>query len=779
MNGKNTKGNRHPRNDLTINPSGNESIRDVIANTGIGRRRFMRSTLSASVVAAIAGAGGMGFTRSTLAAPIPPSPGFGGIGFDSIPPNTLIAPPNPGVADAVAVPPGYTVEVLVAWGDPIVPGGPGWNEAATQTAHAQERQFGMHCDGMYYFPFPARGGPSSTRGILCVNNEYTHEEILHGPDGLAGGAGVTIGKVRKSQAAHGVSICEVVKSAGRWRVNVGSAFGRRITANTKLVISGPAAGHALLMSKKFNITPIGSIHIGTNDGHTGYGTANNCANGYTPWGTYLTCEENWNGYFGWNAGDPEPANSVVLNDQRRYGISAGGFGYRWHEVDPRFNARTNFLEPYHFGWVVEIDPFDPKSVPVKRTALGRFKHESAQVAVGTDAAGTPNRVAFYMGDDERNEYVYKFVCARAYDPNNRAANRKLLDHGTLYAARFTGTPVPGKPATFRGVWLPLTPDAESVIDNPNLPGTKLKLRELPQFAGADDTEVQALILLKTRQAADALGATMMDRPEWTAVRTYNGFTGYDVNRPLEVYCALTNNSRRGNTPASSNNPNGTTASGSANPPVDPANPRPDNDFGHIIRWREDGNHVTATGFEWDIFVLAGDAVTTKALGGSYNNANLVDGMPGVGPFYQGNIVDNPNGSADLGAPDGLWFDQFGRLWIQTDHAGNGAGDFINIGSNVMAAADPNTGEFRRFLTSPNHCEVTGMTNTPDGRTMFVGIQHPGEDSGPANPTQFSNWPQAQFATNSAGKPLPNTSGLSRPRSAVLVITRNDGGIIGA
>jgi secreted PhoX family phosphatase len=408
-----------------------------------------------------------------------------------------------------------------------------------------------------------------------------------------------------------------------------------------------------------------------------------------------------------------------------------------------------------------------------------------------------------MGDDERNEYIYKFVCAGVFNPTNRAANRNLLDSGTLYVAKFTANLVVGKTDTYRGDWIALAPDTLSVIDNGA--GVFYMLRELGHFNGTgvngasnpNDAEVQALILIKTRQAADAVGATMMDRPEWTALRTYNdgfgpGYT-YDSGHPLEVYCTLTNNNRRGggggssSTPpaTSSNSPNGTTAAASARPQVDLANPRPDNDFGHIIRWREDDNYVTATGFEWDIFTLCGDTVTTKTLAANYFGTNFVPGS-GTGPFYQGNIVDAPDGSADFGAPDGLWFDQFGRLWIQTDQVGNATGDWVNIGANVMCCADPNTKEIRRFLTSPNNCEVTGVVNTPDGKTMFVGIQHPGEDSPAANPTQYSNWPQSQFSKNSAGENLAVVAGVLqpaganiRPRSSVLVITREDGGVIGA
>jgi secreted PhoX family phosphatase len=652
----------------------------------------------------------------------------------------------------------------------------------------------MHCDGMHYFPFTSSNGQGSGNGILCVNNEYTHEEILHGKDGLAGGAGVTIAKVRKSQAAHGVSVVELVAIGSAWSVVENSEYGRRITANTPMRIGGPAAGHALMKSKKFEILPHGSFEIGLNNGYVAHGTDNNCAHGYTPWDTYLTCEENWNGYFvapsNGDRIDPALADkrAEIKQGNTRYGINAAGFGYEWHKVDPRFDADSNPLEPNLFGWVVEIDPFDPASLPVKRTALGRFKHESAQLAM-TRGAGGDLRVAYYMGDDERNEYIYKFVCSDAFQPGNRTANRNLLDRGTLYAARFTDRPGTGA-GTYRGQWVALLPGTETVLDDPKTFGRKLQLRELAAFAGADDAEVLAKILIRTRQAADAVGATMMDRPEWTALRTYDdpaarqgGYPVYDAAKPLEIYCTLTNNNRRGGggSPAgatSSNKADGTTEAGSARPAVDLANPRPDNDYGHIIRWREDGNVVTATGFEWDIFMLCGDKATTKTLASSYDGTNRVGGRTGTGPFYQGDIAAGPGGGADFGAPDGLWFDPFGRLWIQTDQAGDATGDWVNIGANSMACADPTTKEVRRFLTGPHKCEITGVTNTPDGKTLFVGVQHPGEDSPAANPTAFSNWPQSQFAVNSGGRPLPNTPGLRRPRSSVLVITKDDGGIIG-
>jgi len=795
------KGKLHPANDETINPSGNESINEIINEINESRRQFIKTGVSAGIMVALGGgiAGRALLGDIAEAAPIPASNGtdsigFGGIGFDSIP--AKLAP----VANSVEVPAGYKVELLATWGQPIMPGAPDWNPDATQTAADQEKQFGTHCDGMHYFPFPGRSGPSNERVINAINNENKKQQILHGEEGLTGGYGLTIAKVRKSQASHGVSIIEVRKTAGKWGVVRNSAYGRRITANTPIRISGPAAGHALLKSKKFDIQTGNSTEIGTNDGFSAFGTHNNCAHGYTPWGTYLTCEENWNGNFGWNIGDVVNTGNALTdaeanNNHVRYGVTQAGFNYNWHVADPRFNARTNPLETHLYGWVVEIDPFDPAAKPVKRTAMGRFKHESAQYAVSQQPSG--NRVAFYMGDDERNEYVYKFVCAQAFDPKNRTANRNLLDSGTLYVAKFTSTAVVGKTDTYRGEWIALKPETFSVISNGS--GGFYQLRELGHFNGtgvngtanADDAEVQALILIKTRQAADAVGATMMDRPEWTALRTYNDGFGnasyrYDDQHPLEVYCTLTNNNRRGGGGSiSSNRTDGTTAAGSARPAVDLANPRPDNDFGHIIRWREDENYVTATGFEWDIFTLCGDTITTKTLAANYLNTNLVPGS-GTGPFYQGNINDTPDGSADFGAPDGLWFDQFGRLWVQTDQAGDATGDWVNIGANVMCCADPNTREIRRFLTSPRNCEVTGVINTPDGKTMFVGIQHPGEDSPASNPTQFSNWPQSQWDKNSAGENLAVINGIPqpvganiRPRSSVLVITRDDGGVIGA
>lgn len=734
------KGASHPTNDVTLAESASPSILDVIAHVDTSRRQFIvKSGMGAT---ALASAGGLtlgGLVSSVQAAPVPASVGFPGIGFESVPANTRAANVAQGgaansVIDRITVPTGYSAQLFVAWGDPIMPGGTAFAGDARETAAQQLKQFGMHNDGMHFFPFTgANGLPSSDRGVLCVNNEYTHEEVLF-PDGQVG-TGYSIAKTRKSQAAHGVSVLEARRVNGKWNVVKNSPYGRRITANTKARVSGPAAGHPLMRSKEFTITDGASVPTGRMlDGFTAYGTINNCAHGITPWGTYLTCEENWNGNFGSTTAVDTSATTEIGKLNRRYGVSAAGFGYRWHETDPRFDVNTNPNEPHLFGWVVEIDPFNPTAVPVKRTGLGRFKHESAQYVVDAD-----NNVAFYMGDDERNEYIYKFVCAGKFNPTNKAANRDLLDSGTLYVARFD--------SDLNGQWLALTPDTLGVDGK--------ALRDNPNFAGANDAEVQAKILIKTRMAADAVGATMMDRPEWTGARPrINGF------QEVEVYCTLTNNNRRGTNTASVNAADGSTAAASARPPVDAANPRADNVYGHIIRWREAGRTVRATRFNWDLFAQAGDTLTTKS--------NAVN--------YVGNIVDTPNGSADYGAPDGLWFDPFGRLWVQTDQVGDGSGDFLHIGGNMMVCCDPNTGETRRFLTGPNKCEVTGVTMTPDGKTLFVGVQHPGEDSTAGNPTQFSNWPQNQWSVEADGvTPLP----AGRPRSSVVVITKDDGGVIGS
>jgi len=677
----------HPDNDSTINPSGNTSIRDVLAQFK-GRRNFLKGSLGMAAVATLGGFA----TQAQAYSGGSPTPGGGGITFTGLPPNLAA-----GFVDAITVPVGYTAKVLIGWGDAI--GRPGamanthWNPADPMTEALQLTTFGQHNDGMHFFPFPAAGaaGVSNDRGLLCVNHEYV-DPGLSVNSAAYGTHPLTAAEVAGQIASHGVSVVELRKVGGEMTVRRPSVLARRITGKTPMRISGPAAGNALL---KTAADPTGTQVLGT---------LNNCAHGITPWGTYLTCEENFNGYFGTTAAKLAAAPLTSL--ERRYGVSAGGFGYRWFEQDPRFDIRDNPNEPNRFGWVVEIDPWNPNSTPVKRTALGRFKHESAGYVVGTD-----NKVTVYLGDDERNDYQYKFVCTGLFNPKNRGANRDLLDSGTLYVAKFN--------ADGSGQWLPLVWGQGGLT---------------PENGFADQAEV----LIKARQAADRLGATMMDRPEWVAV--------HPTTR--EVYLTLTNNNRRGTNAPSSNLPGGTTPAGSARPPVDAANPRVDNRYGHIIRWTETGGDVGAITFDWDIFVECGDSLSAS-------------------PNLQGNIMGD-----DLGAPDGLWFDKDGRLWIQTDQQGDGLGDWINIGGNAMFCADPSTRQITRFLTSPRNCEVTGVVSTPDGKTMFVGIQHPGEDWAPGVFTANSTWPDS-----GANGPTTQVTAV-KPRSSVVVITKDDNGVIG-
>ena len=634
--------------DPISNPSSNASLTDVLA-ARLSRRRVLAGGLVAA---------GATLLRPVLRAGRARAVAQGGLlGFTGVPISR---------ADAVTVPPGYTAEVLYAWGDPIS-AGPAFKPDASNGVEDQAVQAGMHHDGIHFFPLPV-GGSSSTHGLLAINHEYTDDGLLH-PGGMEPW---TAEKVRKSQAAHGVSVIEVRLDGGRWSVVRPSAFARRITASTPMRLSGPAAGHAWLQT---DADPTGLTVLGT---------ANNCAHGYTPWGTYLTCEENFNGYFVNRSGAVPPL-------QKRYGITERGFGYRWHEHDARFDAAAHPNEPNRFGWVVQIDPFDPHRPPVKLTALGRFKHEGAALAVAGD-----RRVVLYMGDDERFEYIYKFVSRDPWEPSvSRAANIRLLENGTLYVARFDpdGT----------GEWFELTHGKNGLDGGAGFPS-------------------QAAVLINARGAADRAGATKMDRPEWIAVHPRTG----------EAYCSLTNNASRGKAGA---------------PAPDPANPRADNVFGHIIRWRERGGEPTATRFEWDVFVLCGDPTLADA--GKHGN-------------IRGDV---------FGSPDGLWFDARGVLWIQTDVSTSALnrGDYARLGNNQMLAADPMTREVRRFLTGPNGCEITGVITTPDGTSMFVNIQHPGETaserSNPAAPKAVSAWP---------GGPAGG-----RPRSATIVIRTSDGGVIGA
>jgi secreted PhoX family phosphatase len=653
--------------DSVSNTSGNRTFQELV-EARMSRRGFLGSGLAAAATLSLGGIGAL--LRAVPASAKTNGTGGPLLGFQGIPVST---------ADTVVVPPGYTARVLIAWGDPVSDE-PFFNQDASNSAAEQASQWGMHNDGLVYFPING-----SARGLLVQNHEYVDDGLLF-PDGVANW---TTEKTNKSLNAHGVSIIEITKQGGKgqkggeWRVVRPSPFARRITGNTPIAIGGPAAADDRL---KTSADP---------QGRTVLGSLNNCAMGFTPWGTYLACEENFNGYFFRTTAAPDPRSAL----ERRYGIAPFNSGFRWYTTHPRFNADIERNEPNRFGWVVEIDPFNPQSMPVKRTALGRIKHEGAWVQ---EAAG--GKIVVYMGDDERNEYIYRYVSNL---PWRKAVQQGInpLDDGVLYVAKFHDSGF--------GEWLALTPS------NPALAGWSL-----------ND------ILINTRGAADAVGATMMDRPEW--IDTFP--------HALTAIATLTNNNRRGTTPPSVNNPDGSTLAGSARPPVDAINPRVNNVYGHIITWKYDKDW-TEPDFEWEIFVLAGNP----------------DAVPSDGSDVDGD---------KFGSPDGIYVAPSGRLWIQTDVSTStiNAGAYAGFGNNQMLCADPSTGEIRRFLQGPNQCEVTGVQVTSDERTMFVGIQHPGETADespndPANPKRFSSWPDGD-----AG---------GRPRSACIVITKDDGGPIGS
>ncbi|MGD9870296.1 MAG: PhoX family phosphatase [Thauera sp.] len=665
--------------DLPSNLSDNEHFQQVVDRV-VSRRGFLKSGL---------GLGAAAFLAAPLAAQAAKhAHQHMGAGYGNNGPHTApkigFAPVATSSGDAIVVPEGYSAQTFAPWGDALFADSPRWKPDGTNTGAEQARQIGDNHDGMHFFPIH---GKSSKEGLLVMNHEYCNYEYLFGAEFMEPW---TADKVLKAQNAHGASVIHIRQHRNTWEIVLNSKYNRRITGNTPMQISGPAAGHALMQTKA---DPSGTRVLGT---------LNNCANGYTPWGTYLTCEENFNGYFGTTSGVDGRDESM-----KRYGIAAGGTGYRWEAFDERFDYAKEPNESNRFGWIVEIDPFDPKSMPVKRTALGRIKHENCAYAFTAD-----RRVVVYMGDDQRNDYIYKFVSDGRFVPGKDAANRRLLDNGKLYVAKFGNGAAAGD-FMGTGEWVLLDKQANPVL------------------AGDSRFADQAEVLIKTRLAADAVGATKMDRPEWITVHPGTN----------EVYCALTNNSARSIT--------------------DDANPRAANRFGQIVRWREAGKDAAALAFEWDLFVIAG-------------NPNVY--APGDLNAGSSNI-DTSN---TFNSPDGIGFDPEGRLWIQTDGNFSNTGVYAGQGNNQMLCANPETGEIRRFLVGPSGCEITGLTFTPDGRTMFINVQHPGEvgshpnrptppagtsmdDYIAANPLAFSQWPDA-----SGG----------RPRSATVIVTKDDGGVIG-
>ncbi|WP_305459102.1 PhoX family protein [Photobacterium leiognathi] len=674
------------------NTSNNKTFEDVL-QANLQRRSILKGGLGVSAMTALgafglAGCNSSSSTEGTTAKVADRSQAV--LNFDSIPGS---------LTDAVSIPSGYTAQVLVPWGTPLNANGNVWKNDGTNDSTDQLNALGMHHDGMHFFPL----NEASTDGLLCINHEYIDQQALHTnwdkDTERAKEVRTDIDEIRKEINAHGISVVRIQLENNQWKLIDNDPLNRRYTGATVMDLSGPIA-HSELTVTRFSP-----------DGSQARGTLNNCGNGYTPWGTYLTCEENWPGYFT-NTG-------TRTEEQDRIGISGTGKylqgRYKWetlagHDEErldefARFNLAptgSSSLDDYRneangHGYIVEIDPYTKNSRAKKRTALGRFRHEGC--TFGKLEEGKP--VVFYSGHDSRFEYLYKFESTALWDPADASPSNRLLtgdkymDEGTLYVARFNEDST--------GTWLPLT------LDSITTSGDTL----------ASHFNSLAEIIINTAGAADLVGATPMDRPEWAAVDPYTG----------SVYLTLTNNTKRKDN-------------------TNPANPRLNNKFGHIIRWDEGEN---PTEFDWDIFVF-----------GSPSN---------------GDEETNRSGLTDLNqfaSPDGLAFDQRGIMWIQTDNGADEVEEYTNdqmlavvpsqlldSDDNQTVVSSENQADLKRFFVGPNGCEVTGFTISPDYTSLFVNIQHP------------SNWPYS----DNAAEATPNGTEV-RPRSSTVVIRREDGGEIG-
>ncbi|WP_439816143.1 PhoX family protein [Zavarzinia sp. CC-PAN008] len=558
---------------------------------------------------------------------------------------------------------GYDAQVLIRWGDAVAKDAPAFDPAA-QTAAAQAKQFGYNNDMIAFFPLPV-GSQASDHGLLCINHEYTNTPLMFpgiADEDSAPGA-ITVEQAGIEIAAHGISVIEVKRTDGKWAVVPDSTYARRISlAETEFTVSGPVAGHDKL---KTSADPTGTRVIGT---------INNCAGGWTPWGTYLSAEENFHQYFAGKNGEPI---------YKRYGVS-GKPAYGWGRHVARFDIEKEPNEPNRFGWVVEVDPYDPAAKPIKRTALGHFKHENASSVISADG-----RLVVYSGDDERFEYVYRYVSTGKVNLEDRAANAGLLDDGVLSVARFNedGTVT----------WLPL-------------------VHGQGPLTAENGFNSQADVLLETRRAADLLKPTPMDRPEDVEANPVTG----------RVYLMLTKNDRR--TPDQ----------------VDAANQRFNNVHGHVIEMIPPGEagavDHTAETFTWDIFLRGGDP-EKRAHGAKFGK-----------------------GTADTGwfaNPDNVAFDPQGRVWIATD----GFPDFDRPdGLFAMDAEGEARGLSKRFFACPQGAEMCGPCFTPDGTTLFLAIQHPGEGDGSTFDKPLNRWPD-------------NVDGMP-PRPAIVVVTHREGKPIG-
>jgi len=729
--------------DDDLNPSANPSFLAVL-DARLSRRGILRGGMGTAAAAVL---GGLGLSAC------------GSDDDDTAAAGTLerlsFTAVDKSVADTVTVAAGYTAKVLLALGDPLTSVTPAYVNDGSDTDF--DNRVGDHHDGMEYFGLAASGASadpaSNARGLLVLNHEALSQNYLHvnGESPRPRPAAES----DKEIPAHGVTVVEVAKSNGEFGYVQGSLLNRRVTPLTPMQMSGPVRENALVRTKY------------SASGREVRGTINNCGSGRTPWGTYLAPEENWAGYFTRDAADNAArtaagdAKSVVsLNRNGRAQGAASRHGWETSGPDDKYQ-RWNIsvlgatpADDYRnelntFGYMVEIDPYDRNAVIKKRSAMGRFAHESA--AYPKPVVGKP--LAYYMGDDSRGEYIYKFVssatwvAADATAADRIAIGDKYLDSGKLYVAKFN--------ADGTGNWIELT------IADPVISG-------YATYTFSD----QADVCVNSRLAADAVGATKMDRPEWCAVHPKNG----------EVYFTLTNNSNRKVEP-----------SGSSQVVVDAANPRaysdsfaggpagsPGNVNGHIIRMAEAGAESAATSFNWDVYLFGAQADASPTM---VNLSSLTDDQ-------------------DFSSPDGLWFSQAtGLCWIQTDDGaytdatncmmlaavpgrlGDGStttlsytkADGSTLDVSTRVGAKPAADKLRRFLVGPVDCEITGITETPDGQTLFVNVQHPGETISAATAAAggpfVSNWPgNTGYGAGGA---------TARPRSATIVITKNGGGRVGS
>ncbi len=722
-------------NDENSNTSANPSF-EAVLGARLSRRGLLRGSVGTVGTAMLAGFG----VSACGGSDDPEAPAEQLLGFAAVP---------KGLADVVAVPAGYTASVLYALGDPILPGTPAYRNDGSDADF--DRRGGDHHDGMEWFGLGADGKRSDNateRGLLAINHEATTDEKLSSFFIHADGGTATLPRpaleVDKEVALHGVAVIEVAKTGGQWAYAPNSSMNFRLTPLSPIEISGPARGHAQLITK---YSPTGTMTRGT---------LNNCGTGKTPWGTFLTGEENWFGYFTRGAADDAArGNDQSVTSLKRYGRSQGAASrHGWESAGAADqyarwnNSKTGTSkdgsddyrnEMNGMGYIVEIDAYDKTRTAKKRSALGRFAHESA--AFGKVEAGKPLTV--YMGDDSRGEYIYKFVstalwnAADAQPADRLAVGDKYLDAGALYVAQFN--------ADGTGQWVELS------MANAAIAGYGAY-----RFSDAGD------IAINTRLAADAVGATKMDRPEWNAVNPASG----------EIYFTLTNNSNRSVDPTGSqylpDGPNPRAYTDMKGTTKQSGNPN-----GHLVRMKEGAGQA----FAWDVYLFGAEADADK-------------GMVNISAL---------TAEQDFSSPDGLVFSKAtGICWIQTDDGaftdvsncmmlaalpgsvGDGGkktlsytradGSKLDVATQVGKAATPDT--LKRFLVGPKGCEITGLAETPDGKAIFVNIQHPGESTKMADiadPARYqSQWPAN--AGYGAGK---------RPRSATIVITKNDGGRIGS